>query len=929
MRADLPYRPFQLRFGLFVILAIAIAAAGCKTKKDPDAPTVIGVPPSTAYLGVEYYYNFGAYGGDGILDYSLTNAPSWLALEDTSNKARQGIILRGVPGLTGGQRGEEDLGRTRNINLLTTDGQRVGLQPFEIEVQQNPLSMEADLVTEGEASPVPEVVDDQCEPPPLGEKGEHTYTINLYDGDGDFVGTEQRTSETQPVLVKVLLEQPSVTRVQVAFELGTDYDPNSCKPKSLSPPHQNCEHSTQNSGDAIISRDVIALGSNSVDRLPVPDYLQYQTDDEGNYTRGVITLEPGITECYVRLEVVNDTVPEPSERFELRLTEVRGGLAGLGSDNGGVEQGVSIVDNEPVVTLETLSGGTRDVINADEVREYAARLTGERDGEVRAKLGTGEGSSAQLGPDFELEVPDGDGGWLTGDLLTFPDGQDEVRFRVRIAGDYSNTGNNDKVIVLGLNVAFQNGREGFARSGEGNLRININELLDELVVGSGSGFVASDMLVAHDGRIFVGGYDTTTKQAEVRIYNRRGEPAQGNLVVSSAPVSAAAPPVINYVEREVSEDEQTVKRREIAVGFGTTGNIDGEVNGGGVDLVTAVYYFNTAAPDAYEEVWQFQIGTAGDDRPRWVGIDRDGNVFITGETSGQWPGQSSAGGDDGFVQRIDTELDGSDRFPKLAWTRQTGSGADERVVGGSTVSNSATLFGDTGGAVEGEANLGGIDYFFYSASSATGNLTIHQRGTEGDDELMAGVNANGLIWLLGNSRGAYRTRSVENDDGTEDTVLEREPLDSLAGFLVGYSTLGDINHAVSLNDPEDVSEELFEAVLGFDGEVVVAGRSNGDFKASAGNGAMLPQPVLARAGLRIEEVEGEEAEDEEGEDGEGPEEQERLTLLWREQLPLDNASIQALSHYRDDEITALFNVEIMGERVWSILVFSGEGRLLN
>lgn len=55
-----------------------------------------GAPPTTAYLGgVEYYYNWGgAYGGESILDYSLTNAPSWLALEDTSNKARQGIIMR-------------------------------------------------------------------------------------------------------------------------------------------------------------------------------------------------------------------------------------------------------------------------------------------------------------------------------------------------------------------------------------------------------------------------------------------------------------------------------------------------------------------------------------------------------------------------------------------------------------------------------------------------------------------------------------------------------------------------------------------------------------------------------------------------------------------------------------------------------------------
>ena len=100
------------------VLLFALAASGCKTEKDPAQPTILGVPPATAYLGVEYYYNFGAYGGEDILDYTLTNAPSWLALEDTSNKARQGGIIRGVPGLSGGARGDVDLGKRNDINLM-------------------------------------------------------------------------------------------------------------------------------------------------------------------------------------------------------------------------------------------------------------------------------------------------------------------------------------------------------------------------------------------------------------------------------------------------------------------------------------------------------------------------------------------------------------------------------------------------------------------------------------------------------------------------------------------------------------------------------------------------------------------------------------------------------------------------------------------
>lgn len=93
------------RGGCIVLLSlILVAIGGCKTEQDAEDPYILGTPPDEAYLGVEYAYNFGAFDSDDILDYSLTNAPSWLALEDTSNKARQGVIMRGVPGLTGGSR---------------------------------------------------------------------------------------------------------------------------------------------------------------------------------------------------------------------------------------------------------------------------------------------------------------------------------------------------------------------------------------------------------------------------------------------------------------------------------------------------------------------------------------------------------------------------------------------------------------------------------------------------------------------------------------------------------------------------------------------------------------------------------------------------------------------------------------------------------
>src|SRR5690554_4988896 len=432
MRADLFSRTFST--GRLAGLAlVALAAAGCKTEKDPDDPTLLGAPPATAYIGVEYYYNWGAYGGEGILDYSLTNAPAWLALEDTSNKARQGVIMRGVPGLTGGERGLADLGKTEDIDIVTTDGRRAGFQPFDIEVKHNLVSVEAPEFTEGESPEISALRGEHCALPDLEAEGAHS-------------ASETAAQPTRRVYAKVRLERPSVTRVSIAFQLESDFtyeDPVG-----------------GNMGRAIVGEDIVALGSGS--DHPVDEegnelaYVTYQEGPEGFYDRGVVTLEPGITECYIPLEVIDDKVAERTEQARLALTEVRTGLASLGNNNAGISTTLTIADNEPVVALRTLNGSTRDTLNVEagetdltgftfnEDQVYTAILTGEREGQVNVKLTVSERGSTVGAGDFliiqesepleglDLDPPQAD------NELVFPVGTNEVLFSVT-AKDYADT----------------------------------------------------------------------------------------------------------------------------------------------------------------------------------------------------------------------------------------------------------------------------------------------------------------------------------------------------------------------------------------------------------------------------------------------------------------------------------------------------------
>ena len=912
MGADFYSRIHPVR-QLVVLVLLSFGLSGCKTEKDPDQPTILGVPPVFAYLGVEYSYNFGAYGGEDILDYSLTNAPSWLALEDTSNKARQGIIMRGVPGLTGGSRGEADLGKTEGINLVTTDGRMAGAQPFDIDVKYNVMSLDAEPFTEGESPEIPASNREQCALPDLETEGEHSFTVNLYNEDGSVSGTRDLTLPTRRVYVKVVLDQPSVTRVAVAFELLSDYDASSCD-VGFSPPHQNCDHSASNAGDAILGKDIVGLGSNS--SMPQDetgesdlDYIEYELDEQGFYTRGVITLEPGITECYLPLEVVEDSFPEPVESLRLALTEVRSGLAGLGSGNGGVVTNLSIQDNEPVLSLETVKGGGRDTLNVGDVREYVARLSGDRDRDIFAKLSHTEDSTARLDSEFVIERLE-EGNWVENDELVFPEGTDEVPFRIRVpAGSYANPAFSDRFILLGINENFQAGREDYARAESDNLiRVSLNELTSPLVLNNGDGFVAKDIAMGHDGRLFVAGYDSQDNdRVLVRIFDQRGAQLQ-QVAISSAGDSLIAPdPVINVVQRKVTQGGTKVDRFEFVVAYSTDQAVEGTTALGGQDVVTSLYWFDSAINGGdYIQTWAIRTGTEADDQVRWAGINRDtGYVVLAGETDGVFDQQQASGGIDSFLQRIDTELDGNTQQPAVAWTRQAGSAADDSVAGGTTQSISPGLFGSAAGSVEGAPVIGGIDAFFFNASSAASELSVNQVGTAGDEPVSGGLFQGSTLWLIGASDGLYSV--LEQDE--EEPELERESLSSTAGFLLGYSSSGIVSRAFSLNDDNDQADETLQGLTAFDGDIVVSGKTNGDF-ASEDLVSGLEQGIVARVSL-VPEVE---TEDEES----------GFRNDWRYQLAVDNSAILDLENYRDDEIVALSRIG----NDWYVLLFSPEGQLL-
>ncbi|ERS85541.1 hypothetical protein Q667_02700 [Marinobacter sp. C1S70] len=907
MRADLFSRSTASGRLLGVAL-IALAATGCKTEKDPDQPTLLGAPPTTAYLGVEYYYNWGAYGGESILDYSLTNAPSWLALEDTSNKARQGIIMRGVPGLSGGNRGEADLGQTENIEIVTTDGRMAGFQPFDIDVKRNVITLAGANLKEGESQDSEDESEERCAVPEL-DAGSYSYELQKFTDEGAPDGTESVTYPTKRAYVKVNLDQPSVTEVKIAFELRSDFDPTACDNDETDPAHQDCQYSRANTGAIIIGEDLVALSdelNHPVDKEGNPlEYIEYDMTGD-TVTSGVVTLKPGITECYIPFEVVDDLIPEPTEVATMVLTEVRQGIASLGNGSVEVKANISIEDNEPLLSIETVNGGSRDTINTETTREYRAILTGDRKTEFRAKLARiGALTGVIEDETFEIVQKNAQDDYDEIEELVFPLEQDEITFGVRALA-YNNQGEelDDNAAPIGVDVNYQAGRAGYARgASETLLRLNLNRLIAPLAWNDG--FVATDVALGHEGRVFVAGYVPGNNQVQVRIYDQAGAVLQDPIDVTSS--GLAMPPSEVFLDvgvRTVTENNNRVNRYEIAVAFSSDeAGLGTPV--GGVDAVTALFHFNGDSGN-YVPSWDdeiYRIGTPADDSVRWVGINgTTGYVLVGGETRGAWNTGAYQGGTDSFLARIDTAENAGALEPTLAWARQVGSSGNETVVGGSSQGSLALLFGSSPMTLDGLGNVG--PYFF---NGNTGESpTVYQVGEDNSESLGDGLYGGAGVVLVGDAPYSYRFREAQPEDaGTdnaEDEII-RTPLDNRAGFVLGFNTSGEPLSAYTVDDADDLSNELLTSGVRFDGDIVVSGNTNGSFVEGQAAPVSGTESILARVDT--------------SESG-------AAFRNWRKQLAFEGLEILDLENYRDDELVVL--ADRNGERM--VLVFSPEGELL-
>ena len=185
----------------------------------------------------------------------------------------------------------------------------------------------------------------------------------------------------------------------------------------------------------------------------------------------------------------------------------------------------------------------------------------------------------------------------------------------------------------------------------------------------------------------------------------------------------------------------------------TYGTLPGQTSQGGADGFIAKVNSSGGL------VWLKQIGTTEFDQATGIALAPDGSLFVAGLTEGVFPGYANAGASDVFVghYKANGEKD---------WVVQFGSDADERAYNvlnqigvAITVDGAGNPYvaGSTLGAFAGSTSQGNADAFVARLSPTNGDrVWLKQVGSYAEDALYTIVaHPNGNIYAAGYAKGPF------------------------------------------------------------------------------------------------------------------------------------------------------------------------------
>jgi hypothetical protein len=174
----------------------------------------------------------------------------------------------------------------------------------------------------------------------------------------------------------------------------------------------------------------------------------------------------------------------------------------------------------------------------------------------------------------------------------------------------------------------------------------------------------------------------------------------------------------------------------------TSGNLDGNVNIGGSDI------FLTKWNSSGVKQWTKQWGTSESDYGNSVVVDNLGNIYVTGNTKGNLDGNTNNGDSDVFL----TKWNGNGA---KQWTKQWGTTKYERSDS-VTIDSYGNIYitGNTKGNLDGNVNIGDSDIFLAKWNSSGNKQWARQWGTSNPDYgVSVKVDSLGNVFVAGATSG--------------------------------------------------------------------------------------------------------------------------------------------------------------------------------
>ena len=209
--------------------------------------------------------------------------------------------------------------------------------------------------------------------------------------------------------------------------------------------------------------------------------------------------------------------------------------------------------------------------------------------------------------------------------------------------------------------------------------------------------------------------------------------------------------------------------------------------------------------------WTRQFGTGANERAFGVATDANGHVFVAGRTTGALDGPN-AGGTDAFIRSYTREGD-------LRWARQFGTSSADVATGVAIDANgNVYVVGNTAGALEG-AGEGGLDVFIRSYDGDGERRWTRQFGTSSDDEALGvATDAHGNVYVTGITSGA----------------LEGDGFSGLDGFVRSFDGDGVVRWTRQFGTTS--GDRAFGVATDANGNVYVAGETFGALEGTAAGG---------------------------------------------------------------------------------------------